>query len=165
MHLLLIRKLRLEKGYSQEQLAEMAGISTRTLQRIERGANASPETLKCIASVLEIDFSELRKEPDMTSDTPASLPELETQEREALEYVRDIKSFYTHALQYALVMAGLLVLNLITNPGYFWVIWPALGWGIGLIAHGLSVFEVINFFGTDWEKRQLEKRLRKNPDR
>ena len=101
----------------------------------------------------------------MTSDTPASLPELETQEREALEYVRDIKSFYTHALQYALVMAGLLVLNLITSPGYFWVIWPALGWGIGLIAHGLSVFEVINFFGTDWEKRQLEKRLGKNPDR
>ena len=27
----------LEKGLSQEQLAHMAGISTRTLQRIERG--------------------------------------------------------------------------------------------------------------------------------
>jgi len=54
-----VRKLRLEKGLSQEQLAEMAGISTRTLLRIERGANARPETLKCLAAVLETEFSAL----------------------------------------------------------------------------------------------------------
>ena len=160
---MIIRKLRLEKGYSQEQLAEMAGISTRTLQRIERGANASPETLKCIASVLETDFSDLRKDPDMAADHPHTAPaqpSASTSEREAVEYVRDIKSFYTHALQYAVVMTGLFLLNLFTSPGYFWVIWPALGWGIGLLAHGLSVFEVIDFFGPNWEKRQIEKRLK-----
>jgi len=158
---LIIRKLRLDKGYSQEQLAGMAGISTRTLQRIERGANASPETLKCIASVLETEFVDLRKEPDMPAANPAPLPDLENSEREALEYVRDIKAFYTHALQYGVVMVGLFVLNLFTSPDYFWVIWPALGWGIGLATHGLSVFEVIDIFGTDWEKRQVNKRLRK----
>lgn len=43
---MIIRKLRIEQGFSQEQLAFMAGISVRTLQRIERGAKASPETLK-----------------------------------------------------------------------------------------------------------------------
>ena len=60
-----------------------------------------------------------------------------------------ISSFYIHAIQYVVVMLGLTILNLLTNPGYLWVLWPALGWGVGLMAHGLSVFEVINIFGDD----------------
>jgi hypothetical protein len=43
----------------------MAGISIRTLQRIERGAHASPEALKCIASVRETDFENLWTEQEM----------------------------------------------------------------------------------------------------
>lgn len=153
---MIIRTLRLDKGLSQEQLADMAGISTRTLQRIERGANASPETLKCIAAVLETDFTTLRKEPDMPR---LATPDTLTDEQRATEYVRDIRSFYVHAIQYAVVMVVLLVINLWTNPSYLWVIWPALGWGIGVAAHGLSVFEVISPFGDAWEKRQIDKRL------
>lgn len=38
-----IRPLRLEKGWSQEQLATIAGLSTRTVQRIENGEQASPK--------------------------------------------------------------------------------------------------------------------------
>ena len=34
---MIVRKLRLQRGWSQEQLAEMSGLSTRTIQRIERG--------------------------------------------------------------------------------------------------------------------------------
>ena len=41
-----IKKLRLERHWSQEQLAEMSGLSTRTIQRIESGQNADFETLK-----------------------------------------------------------------------------------------------------------------------
>ncbi|MBL4601039.1 MAG: helix-turn-helix domain-containing protein [Rhizobiaceae bacterium] len=156
---MIIRKLRMDKGFSQEQLAGMAGVSTRTLQRIERGANASPETLKCLAAVLETDFTILKKEQTMPTENATVLPELQPDEREAMEYVRDIKAFYTHAIQYGVVMVGLTILNIVTSPGYFWAIWPALGWGIGLAAHGLSVFEIINFFGNDWEKRQIERRL------
>ena len=88
---MIVRKLRLEKGLSQEQLAHMAGISTRTLQRIERGATASPETLKCIASVLETDFENLRKEQEMPPDEQPELPKLSAEEKEVMEYVRDIK--------------------------------------------------------------------------
>lgn len=156
---MIIRKLRLDKGLSQEQLAGMAGLSTRTLQRIERGAKASPETLKCLAAVLETDFVILRKEQRMPIDNSPNLPDLHPDEREAMEYVRDIKGFYVHAINYAVIIAGLVILNLLTSPGYFWAIWPALGWGIGLAAHGLSVFEVIGFFGNDWEKRQIKRRL------
>lgn len=157
---MIVRKLRLEKGLSQEQLAHMAGISTRTLQRIERGANASPETLKCIASVLETDFENLRKEQEMPTEKP-ELPKLSADEKEAMEYVRDIKAFYMHLFVFAVVITGLTIINLFFTPGYFWVLWAAFGWGIGLLSHGLSVFEVFNLLGDDWEKRQIEKRMRR----
>jgi len=34
---MLVRKLRLQRGWSQEHLAELVGVSVRTVQRIERG--------------------------------------------------------------------------------------------------------------------------------
>jgi hypothetical protein len=37
--------------------------------------------------------------------------------------------------------------------------WGAVGWGIGVVVDGLAVYEVINFFGPRWEKRQIDKRL------
>ena len=39
---LLIQKLRLQRGWSQEQLAELTGLSVRTIQRIERGPSEQP---------------------------------------------------------------------------------------------------------------------------
>jgi hypothetical protein len=49
------------------------------------------------------------------------------------------KSFRAHATSYLLVMAMLLVIWALTTPGgYFWPVWPMLGWGIGLAAHGLA---------------------------
>ena len=118
--LVIVRKLRLEKGLSQEQLAHMAGISTRTLQRIERGANASPETLKCVASVLETDFENLWKEQQMPTEEQPKLPRLSAEEKEAMEYVRDIKAFYMHLFVFAVVITGLTIINLFFTPGYFW---------------------------------------------
>jgi hypothetical protein len=48
-------------------------------------------------------------------------------------------SFKAHATSYLLVMALLVTVWLLTTPGgYFWPIWPALGWGIGLVSHGLA---------------------------
>lgn len=158
---MIVRKLRHERGLSQEQLSEMSGVSLRTIQRVERGAVATAETLKCIAAALEVDFSDLRKEHQMTIESPTGTAGLSATEREAMEYVRDIKSFYVHAIQYVVIMLGLLVLNLWVSPGFLWVVFPAIGWGIGVLAHGLSVFEVVNFFGADWEKRQIARRLRR----
>ncbi len=50
--------------------------------------------------------------------------------------------FRIHALVFVLVNAGLLGVNLLTSPVYFWSAWPLFGWGIGLAAHGLSVYGV-----------------------
>jgi len=43
--MMLVQKLRLQRGWSQEQLAIVSGLSVRTIQRIERGQSASLETL------------------------------------------------------------------------------------------------------------------------
>ncbi len=49
---MLIQKLRLQRGWSQEQLAELSGLSVRTIQRLERGQPASVESLKALGAVL-----------------------------------------------------------------------------------------------------------------
>ena len=48
--------------------------------------------------------------------------------------------FRAHLFAYLLVNGGLVLLNLITSPGYLWCLWVVFGWGIGLIAHGLAVY-------------------------
>ncbi len=48
-----IKKLRLERHWSQDQLSEMSGLSIRTIQRIENGENAGLESLKSLAAVFE----------------------------------------------------------------------------------------------------------------
>lgn len=47
-------------AWSQEQLAEVSGLSLRTIQRVETSGSASFETAKALAAVFEVDLSELR---------------------------------------------------------------------------------------------------------
>ncbi|MFK7977082.1 MAG: 2TM domain-containing protein [Halioglobus sp.] len=152
---MMVGKLRLQRSWSQEQLAEMSGLSVRTVQRIERNGNASTESLKALAAVFECDFNELTQ---MEALTMSSQTELTLEEQHAIEYVRDLKSFYSHALSYALTIPHLFFINYQTTD-YLWAWWPALGWGIGLLTHALQVYEVFDFYGSNWEKRQVEKRL------
>jgi hypothetical protein len=43
--------------------------------------------------------------------------------------------FRAHLSTYLTVMAGLVVLWALCGFGYFWPIWPMLGWGIGVVSH------------------------------
>lgn len=151
---MIIRKLRLQRGWSQEQLAELSALSVRTIQRIERGQKPSLESLKSLAAVFETTVENLQLEPTMDTDAKFT-----HEEQIAIEQVQAIKGFYSHLTTYVLVISVLFAINLFTYPGYIWAIWPALGWGIGLVNHGLGAFEILNLFGPKWEKRQIEKRL------
>jgi transcriptional regulator with XRE-family HTH domain len=62
---MILKQLRLSRLLSQEQLAQMSGLSVRTIQRIESGHSASLESLKCLASVLEVDISTMNQEKFM----------------------------------------------------------------------------------------------------
>ncbi len=191
-----IRELRLKRGWSQEDLAEMAGLSVRTIQRLEKGGRASLETLKCLAAVFESEVSHLRESMNMNTtsingsttnpnEAMASNASdcLGPEDRAALQFARQLRAyaelesddmpeelairqqvrkeraFYVHAGVFVAVMALLLVIDLFTTPGRFWVQWPLLGWGIGLLWHGLAAFGNMSLFGKDWERRKVEERL------
>lgn len=67
---MILKQLRIGRHLSQEQLAQMSGLNVRTVQRIESGHNASLESLKCLASVLEVDIDTLNQEAyKMDKDT------------------------------------------------------------------------------------------------
>jgi len=66
-------------------------------------------------------------------------PEAELRRR-AERRVRAKIGFRNNAVMYLFVNFGLAVLNLMTTPHYLWFLWSVFGWGIGLVAHGLSVY-------------------------
>ena len=160
-----IQKLRLQRGWSQEQLAGLSGLSTRTIQRIERGQGASVDSLKALGAAFGVDFSEL-KESAMTATANANADDVPNQaafaraeEALAFAHIRRVKGFYIHLAQFAAVLCVLAVINFWTSPRYLWVGWVALGWGTGVLFHGLRVFDKIPFLNGEWERRQVEKRL------
>jgi hypothetical protein len=75
----------------------------------------------------------------------------------AQERARAKLDFYKHLATYALVIAMLAILNVITSPSYLWFLWPAAGWGIGLVAHATNVFA----FSDTALKRLTERELRR----
>ena len=48
--------------------------------------------------------------------------------------------FFVHASVFGAVMGLLVVINLLSWSGTFWVIWPLTGWGLAVALHGARVF-------------------------
>lgn len=76
----------------------------------------------------------------------------------AVRRVRSIKGFYSHGAIFALVMTILAVVDVATGSPY-WVQWPLLGWGAGIIVHGLIVYGRIPLALSDWERRKVEQMI------
>ncbi len=207
-----IRKLREDRGWSQEDLAELSGLSVRTIQRVESGGRASLETLKCLAAVFETSIPELKRDRHMTEDhedgkhtpveqqKPAPKAErhdcLSPEDRAALRYVRNLmryddwsndweddldndedddrhlppeerirrqvrreRRFYRHLLTFAVIVAFLAFINLMTRPDNLWFLWVLGGWGVAIAFQAANVFGRDRMFGEDWERREVERRL------
>ncbi len=61
-------------------------------------------------------------------------------ERLAQRRAKAKMGWYIHASVYLLVNLLLVVLS--ASSGRYWAVFPALGWGIGLVIHGAAVFVV-----------------------
>ena len=90
-----------------------------------------------------------------------NLIENERYER-AAKRVKRIKGFYTHAVVYVVVNLMIVIVNiqnLDAGESYFqWQNFTTLGfWGIGLLAHGLSVFMPSIILGKNWEERKIKE--------
>ncbi|WP_146940573.1 2TM domain-containing protein [Chryseobacterium hagamense] len=90
------------------------------------------------------------------------LPETKNESYEkAQKRVKEIKSFYGNLISYCLIIPFLIIVNIMTSPGDLWFIYPMLGWGIGLAAHGMGVFGV----GKKWEDKKIREILEKQNKR
>jgi 2TM domain/Histidine kinase len=78
---------------------------------------------------------------------------------QVVRQVRAMRGFYKHLIIYGLVIGGLCVLNLITSPHRIWFVFPALGWGFGLLIHGASVWGGSFWLGRDWEEKKIQQLL------
>jgi hypothetical protein len=77
----------------------------------------------------------------------------------AKKKVEALIGFYTHLAVYLAIITLLTVLNLTVAGNYFWAMWPMIGWGSGVIVHGLSTF----VFDTksSLKERMIEKEMQK----
>ena len=54
-----VKRLRLERGWTQEQLAALSGRNVRTIQRVEKSGICDLETRSALAAVFQIDATQL----------------------------------------------------------------------------------------------------------
>jgi hypothetical protein len=80
---------------------------------------------------------------------------------QAKKRVHEIKGFYGHLTSFILVNIGFLALNLLTSPNELWFFWPTLGWGIGVVIHGMRAFNYTPFFNKEWEARKIKEFMEK----
>lgn len=95
-------------------------------------------------------------------DTVSVIPENRNESYErAQKRVKEIKSFYSNLISYCIIIPFLIIINLLTTPENIWFFFPMLGWGIGVVAHGMSVFAI----GKKWEDEKIRQILEKQNKR
>lgn len=104
------------------------------------------------------------KLPILTEKLNSMNPYTPSQEQLAYEKaakrVEELKGFYGNLISYCIFIPFLIFINFQTSPKYHWFWWPMLGWGIGVISHGIKTFGI----GTDWEERQIKKYMQKEEE-
>ncbi len=93
----------------------------------------------------------------------------------ALRRVKRLKRFYSHLKIYIIVNIIIIVSSITRDKFNDGIVdfngllerqtySTAFFWGIGLLAHGLSVFGTDIFFGQDWEKRKIQKYMERDAE-
>lgn len=87
--------------------------------------------------------------------------------REAAKRVKKLKGFYIHLMVYCFVNIFIIIAKALSLEAgeKFWE-WDLLKlpffWGIGLLAHGLSVFLPSMILGSNWEEKKIKELMEKN---
>ncbi|WP_230392490.1 2TM domain-containing protein [Flavobacterium sp. LC2016-01] len=82
----------------------------------------------------------------------------------AKKKVENIKGFYGNLTAFISVNIILIVINLMTSPNHLWFYWPLMWWGVGVLFHGLKVFEVFPVLGKDWEEKKIKEFMEKEKE-
>ena len=85
------------------------------------------------------DVALVARTDDQLETLLADLPKLPDGRRRAHKREAARRGFAEHLRVYLAVMTLLVVIWALTGMGYFWPVWPALGWGIGIACHRASL--------------------------
>lgn len=135
------------QGVGLQNIVNRYDIITRRKVRIEQNENKFTVRIPILTkqiTVMETNYTEI-----------------ETAYYKAQKRVEDIKGFYANLWSYIIIITGLAILNLITYPQYWWFLFPAVGWGIGVAFHWASVFNYMPFLGRDWEEKKIQELIEK----
>ena len=91
---------------------------------------------------------------DETKDTTATGPR--TLRERALERIEKKQEFHAHLLAYVLVNAMLVGIWAVTGAGFFWPVFPLLGWGIGIAFHAWDTYRI-----GEPSEAQIEREVRR----
>ena len=80
-------------------------------------------------------------------------------EQRAIRQVNALRAYYMQILTYACVITLLGLINFVFFYGFWWVLFPAAGWGAAIIIQSICMFSRVSFLGTEWERKEIEKRL------
>ena len=75
----------------------------------------------------------------LTATTRAELAPLLADLPRRSRPARERRDVREHVRSYVLVMLLLVAIWALTGAGYFWPVWPMLGWGIGVLSHASAV--------------------------
>jgi hypothetical protein len=98
-------------------------------------------------------------------DDELILPGMSSREIAIRRRVHRLAEFYRHVFIYLIVNAALWIVNawmLWGTPAAskwyaYWAIWPTFWWGVGVLAHGLSVLPKWGFLSQEWEDRKVRQ--------
>jgi 2TM domain len=78
--------------------------------------------------------------PDRTVSVEGGADTEQQLRERAVERLKKKRDFITHVFIYVAVNAFLVAIWAVTGAGYFWPIFPILGWGIAVIANAWDVY-------------------------
>jgi hypothetical protein len=92
----------------------------------------------------------------MTINETIERDQLMTTRDRALKRLRKRRDFYGHLVVYAVVNAVLVAIWAVTTPhGFFWPIFPMLGWGVGVVLNAWDVYRN-DTFSEEQIQREME---------
>lgn len=143
-----VKKLRLERAWSQEQLAQLSSLSIRTIQRVENNEAPSLETLSALASVFNVNVSDLVSEPLIESN------ELDNRISEARKQVENEINLLKSIIVAIVVCSIMYIFNYIYSPDLNWPVWVIAIWGGILFTKSLKLLILDRLF-LSWKKDRL----------
>jgi adenylate cyclase len=115
--------------------------------------------LKNIAEPIRVYSLEVGQSPQAVGQQTQGAPQpstLTVDHHAAIERIEARRGFRVHATIYVAGILLLIAIWAVTSRGYFWPIWPILGWGVGLGVNYWAVF-LRKPISDDEIRRELEK--------